>query len=484
MTTTTWSTVFAWVLSPILTVSAIDQSIPAIGGDESRKLLDNGTDVVVAILDSGVDGDHPSLVGDDSLGRPRLAGAASFVASEPQEATGDIAGHGTGMASIILGRDPQYTGLAPDARYLSVRVLDQSNKFPDETWVRRGVAYALNNGADVLNISLNRYAGKCDGNSQLELMLDWASEKRGIVIVLSAGNIATGDGARTVRYPGGAWNAITVGTVSKDLQRVDRYSGEAFTADNRMKPDLVAPGIGLMLANHQWRGSRADFQIAHGGSSCAAAHVSGLAAQLVSSSLAKKMHADPLVYKAVLLNSAKKVRNKLNRLWEPAYRKNLKGLDPIVGPLDIDAGAGLVDCKAAAELYLSGQQKPGVVSYLGWDLHRIGSGESIEYKLDDLPEGGGLLTTTLVWPRHVQREDLGETGLDESDRFRPSKAASNLRLEILQDGKVVAKSFSKHGNVEHLSTKLEPGADCSLRVVGASVEARSQEEFCIAWKLR
>ena len=254
MTSTTWSTVLTWMLLPIFPVSAIDRSIPAIGGDESRKMLDDGTNVIVAILDSGIYGDHPALVGADSLGRPRLAGEANFVSSEPHGPTRIIAGHGTQMASIILSRDAEYTGLAPDARFLSVRVLNHKNKFSDERWIRRGVSYALSNKADILNLSLNRYAGKCDGDSQLELMLDWAAEQLGVIVVLSAGNIATGDGARTVRYPGGAWNAITVGTVSEDLQRVDRYSGEAFTADNRMKPDLVAPGIGLMLASYQWRG--------------------------------------------------------------------------------------------------------------------------------------------------------------------------------------------------------------------------------------
>ena len=484
MTTTNWATVLAWTLLPILSASAIDRSIPAIGGDESRELLDDGTDVVVAILDSGIEGDHPALAGVDSRGRPRLAGAASFVKSEPQKAIGDIGGHGTAMASIIHSRHADYIGLAPDARFLSVRVLDQTNKFPDESWIRGGVAYALNNRAHILNLSLNRFAGKCDGNSQLELMLDWVSEQHGIVVVLSAGNIVTGDGARTVRYPGGAWNAITVGSVSKNLQHVYRYSGEAFTADNRTKPDMVAPGIGLMLANHRWRGSGADFQKSGGGSSSAASHVSGLAAQLVSTSLAKKMQANPLVYKAVLLSSAKEVRNKLNQPWQPAHQKNLKGLDPLVGPLDIDAGAGLVDCKAAAQLYLSGQQKPGTVRDLGWDLNQISQGESIEYKLGDLPRDGGQLTSTLAWLRHVQRDDLGADGLDESDWFRPPKEVSKLKLQILQGGKVVAQSFSKHGNVEHLSTKLEPGADCSIRVVGSRIATESQEEFGIAWKLR
>src|SRR5687768_12230494 len=136
---------------------ALDESVPAVRGDQSRFLLGDGTGVVVGVLDSGVDDLHPALAGMTSLGQTRLKAEANFVTSESGNTGDDVFGHGTWVTSAILSSDPTFTGMAPDARYINARVLDSGNGFAGDTQVRHGVGFAVEQGADVLNLSLNYF---------------------------------------------------------------------------------------------------------------------------------------------------------------------------------------------------------------------------------------------------------------------------------------------------------------------------------------
>ncbi|MEM9658225.1 MAG: S8 family serine peptidase, partial [Planctomycetota bacterium] len=204
--------------------SAIDGSIAAIHGDQSRTLLGDGTGVVIGLLDSGIDDQHPAISNNDDQGRPRMIAEANFATTDPDNAGDDVVGHGTSVASVALSADAQYAGMAPNARFINSRVLDSANDFADEAWIRRGVAFALNAGADVLNLSLNTFTPLSDGAQQLDLMLDWAADERGVASVACAGNILGGDGSLAVRSPGSAANAIVVGSVAADLTYVHAYS--------------------------------------------------------------------------------------------------------------------------------------------------------------------------------------------------------------------------------------------------------------------
>ncbi len=128
----------------------------AIQGNISRQLFGSGTGVIIGIVDSGVASTHPALAGNDSQGHPRLVAAQNFVADGDTSAA-DIStdGHGTAMASAALSSDPQHTGLAPDGRYINARVLDANSSFGGDVSVMNGVGFAVTNGANVLNLSLN-----------------------------------------------------------------------------------------------------------------------------------------------------------------------------------------------------------------------------------------------------------------------------------------------------------------------------------------
>ncbi len=238
-----WSFAALLVCAPTAPAWAINHSVPAIHGDVSRTLLGDGTGVIIGIVDSGVDDTHPALTGLDSLGNPRMVAEANFVPTEPASTGDDVYGHGTWVSSVALSSDATYTGMATDARYVNARVLNSTGGFDNDVQVKNGVGFAIDQGADILNLSLNFFAATSTGTSQLDLMLDWAAFNRGINCALCVGNIGN-SGTQLVRGPGSAYNGMTVGRTTADYSRVHTDSANAFTADGRMKPDVVAPGPG------------------------------------------------------------------------------------------------------------------------------------------------------------------------------------------------------------------------------------------------
>src|SRR6185436_2341408 len=101
--------------------------------------------------------------------------------------------------------------------------------------------------------------------------------------------------------------------------RVDPDSATAFTADGRMKPDVVAPGTNLTLANDDWELSGQPlWDTGLNGTSFAAPHVSGLMAQEIDYGKSHGWSTDPLVVKSTIMNSADKVLRKSGAAWTPS----------------------------------------------------------------------------------------------------------------------------------------------------------------------
>lgn len=479
-----WTTI-PWTAEAVLfCVSArgwgLDSSVPFIHGDLSRILLGDGTGVVVGIVDSGVDDTHPALAGMDSLGIPRLVAESNFVTSEPTNTGDDVFGHGTWVASAALSSDPFYTGMAPDARFINARVLNSSNGFPNDTPVKNGIGFAIDQGANILNLSLNFFAPNSSGNSQMDLMVDWAAFSQGISCAICVGNIHDGTGSRLVRAPGSAYNGVTVGRTTADFSRVHLDSATAFTADGRMKPDVVAPGTSLTLANDDWeRGAEWDTGL--GGCSFATPHVAGLMAQQIEAGISNHLSTDPLVIKSTILNSSNKdVLDKQRNPWQPATSSLLNGVFTVTKPLDDQAGAGQIDGLTLSEQYLAGEMAPGAVDPIGWDLNSIVDDEFIDYSINPNLVLGSTLTATLAWNRHVGRTDNGDGIINAADTFRQLTSLSNLDLQILRDGELVAQSISSTDNMEHLSFPIADLGQYTVRVMGMNVTADG-EPFALAW---
>ncbi len=140
----------------------------------------DGSGIVIAVIDSGIDTNHPDLVG-------KVIGEKNFV--EGEDTTDDLVGHGTLCAGIIAGSGRasggRYKGIAPGAKLLNVRVIgsDGNGKVSD---IIAGIEWSIDQGANVLSLSL---AGLNLGetNPPVTMAADKAMDA-GVVVCVAAGN--------------------------------------------------------------------------------------------------------------------------------------------------------------------------------------------------------------------------------------------------------------------------------------------------------
>ncbi len=165
--------------------------------------VSTGSGVVVAVLDSGVDAAHPDLAGQV------LPGVDLVDGGDGRE---DPVGHGTTVAGLIAGRADDNTGvagIAPGAKILPVRVLDKLNKYDDPAVIAKGVRWAVDHGATVLNLSL----GGALRSDAIAEALRYAAD-RDVVVVACTGNVATDPSIREVWYPAREPGVIAVAGLS------------------------------------------------------------------------------------------------------------------------------------------------------------------------------------------------------------------------------------------------------------------------------
>lgn len=271
--------------------ASLDRSVPLIGADRVWEENLKGRQVRIAIVDTGIDKYHPDLMG-------RVVATEDFTL----EGFADLNGHGTHVAGIATGNgkglEGKYTGVAPEALILAAKVLkaDGSGRMSD---VMAGVEWAVEMGADIINLSLGA-PGPSDGTDALSETCD-AVVAQGVVVCVAAGN--DGPDRRSIGSPGAARRAITVGACTKEEQVPD-FSSRGPTADGRTKPDLVAPGVDIISARadevKMGQPIGRDYTSATG-TSMAAPHVSGLAALLLEA----RPEATPGLIKEAFTSTAK-----------------------------------------------------------------------------------------------------------------------------------------------------------------------------------
>ncbi|MGQ9928625.1 MAG: S8 family peptidase [Chloroflexaceae bacterium] len=186
--------------------------------------ITTGGPAVVAVLDSGVDGEHPDLAGKVLPGYNALDSSAN---------TRDDNGHGTAVAGLIAANTDNGAGIAGlcwECRVLPVKVVDALG-VGDDAGLARGILWAANNGARVINMSLGG-----EGDSRLlREAIDYAAG-RGIVLVAASGNER--QAGNPVTYPAAYPDVIAVGATGND----DSVTAFSNTGDYL---DLAAPGVGL-----------------------------------------------------------------------------------------------------------------------------------------------------------------------------------------------------------------------------------------------
>ncbi|MHA2179592.1 MAG: S8 family serine peptidase, partial [Candidatus Thorarchaeota archaeon] len=208
----------------------------------------NGSGITIAVLDSGVDGDHPDL-------ENRLIGFKDLINSlDDMDPSGGIDayddnGHGTACAWNAAGDGTASNGIlkgaAPGASILAIKVIDSTGGGEDSV-IAEGIEFAVLQGVDVISISLGGLWS--DSSFVIEPSAAEISNAidDGISVVVAAGN--SGPAAFTINSPGVIEEAITVGASYGDSGVIAFSSvGPVYRTQSNpkgyvVKPDLVAPG--------------------------------------------------------------------------------------------------------------------------------------------------------------------------------------------------------------------------------------------------
>ncbi|MGW3139396.1 type VII secretion-associated serine protease mycosin [Streptomyces sp. NPDC001139] len=217
-----------------------------------------GAGVTVAVVDTGVDSSQPDLTGQV------LAGKDFTGSGDPHK---DSVGHGTAMASLIAGHghgpdaSSGVMGLAPRAKILPVRVDIARNKGNSESWAA-GVRYAVDQGASVINLSLDdssAYPG-----SKAADAIKYAQAHNAVVVA------AAGNDAGTVNYPAALPGVVAVSAVDQNLA--------PWSKSNTGNVTVAAPGVEVAQADPT---TKSGYAVADG-TSGSTAYVSAIVALLRS----------------------------------------------------------------------------------------------------------------------------------------------------------------------------------------------------------
>jgi subtilisin family serine protease len=250
----------------------LDKSVPQIGAPAAWQAGFEGSGIKVAVLDTGVDAEHPDLKG-------KVKEAKDF--SDSPTGPADHFGHGTHVAATIAGTGAgaggTRKGVAPKADLLIGKVLGDDG-FGYDSGIIAGMEWAAEQGARVVNMSLG--GGPTDGTDPLSQALDRITAASGTLFVVAAGN----DGAdQSVGTPGAAPSALTVGAVDRNDQLADFSSRGPRLGDDGLKPEITAPGVDIVAARAAGTamGQPIDeLYTAASGTSMATPHVAGSAALL------------------------------------------------------------------------------------------------------------------------------------------------------------------------------------------------------------
>ncbi|MFB9736045.1 type VII secretion-associated serine protease mycosin [Streptomyces thermocoprophilus] len=313
-----------------------------------------GAGITVAVLDTGVEADHPDLAGNVLAGTDLVG----FGAVEGDRAW---ARHGTAMASIIAGHGhgpgaaDGVMGVAPEAKILPVRVILEDAD-PARAKARKtrgnalaeGIRWAADHGADVINLSLGDDSASAHPEPAEDEAVQYAL-KKGAVVVASAGN--GGEKGDHISYPA-AYPGVIAATA------VDKYGTRASFSTRRWYATVSAPGVDVVIADP-------DHQYYQGwGTSAAAAFVSGAVA------LIKAAHPGltPAQIKNVLEDTAR---------------------DAPAGGRDDSRGYGFIDPVAAIEA--AGRLKPERLSPASYGARYFGSGPDESGPEDSTADWAGPL---------------------------------------------------------------------------------------------
>ena len=284
---------------------SLDRSVAQIGAPAVHQRGITGKGIKVAVVDTGVDENHPDLKGQEIAER-------NFT--DDPDATDNV-GHGTHVGSTIASSGSKYGGVAPGAQLLDAKVCIEFGC--QESWILDGMRWAAEQGAQVINMSLG--GQDTPEIDPLEQAINDLTAKHGTLFVVAAGNSGR---PGTVGSPSTADAALSVGAVDRDDSLAPFSSKGPRAGDGGVKPEVTAPGVGIVAAK-----AGTTEHVAASGTSMATPHVAGAAALL------RQQHPEwtPAQLKSALVSTAK----------------------PTPGLNAYDQGAGRIDVAKAIDQALS-----------------------------------------------------------------------------------------------------------------------------------
>lgn len=233
-------------------------NIKSLNTETLHKAGFKGKGIDIAVIDAGFN-NLPSIEILDNL---NIKGYKGFVYGN-EDLFQNANQHGLNVVSCIGANKPlQFVGTAPEANLWLLGSEDPRSEYPiEEDYWAAAIEYADSLGAEVVNTSLGynnfdvpakSYTHKdLDGKSAFISRSANIASKKGILIVCSAGN--SGDSSwRKITPPGDADGVLTVGAIDRDSSLAD-FSSRGYTADMRVKPDVVALGLGSVVVNDEGR---------------------------------------------------------------------------------------------------------------------------------------------------------------------------------------------------------------------------------------
>ncbi|KFM21834.1 PI-type proteinase [Marine Group I thaumarchaeote SCGC AAA799-B03] len=204
----------------------LERSVPFVGTDIPRIQGIDGTGIKIAVIDTGVDFNHPDLFGWGPDGK--VIGGYNFI--QKGQPPMDNNGHGTQVAGVIAA-DGQAVGVAPKAKILAYKVSEDGEGVSSDLIIR-AIEKAIEDDADIINISL----GVNKTNAKIERAVNQALEKE-IFVVAAAGN--DGPALESIGSPGRNFGSVTVGATYNNLT-----SSLIATLEVNDKPYTVIPMVG------------------------------------------------------------------------------------------------------------------------------------------------------------------------------------------------------------------------------------------------